>query len=97
MNLNGKKIDLPQLKAEADAAGVVVGDLGTAGDELVTYDEDGHTIDVPAEMAPVLAAHVPPAPETPVASILLLMLADVSDVDETKPILEAMLYLLGGS
>lgn len=44
----------------------------------------------------VLPSDPLPEPETPVASILLLMLADVTDVDETKPILEAMLYLLGG-
>lgn len=39
----------------------------------------------------------PPEPETPVASILMLMLADVTDIDETKPILEAILALLGGT
>jgi hypothetical protein len=64
MQLNGKHVDLPLLKIEATAAGVVVGDLGTAGDELVTYDAGGHTVDVPAAMAPVLAAHVAPAPIT---------------------------------
>jgi hypothetical protein len=62
--LGGKRVDLHLLTAEATAAGVVVGDLGTAGDDLVTYDEDGHTIDPPAGMAAVLAAHVPPAPLT---------------------------------
>lgn len=68
MNLNGKRVDLPQLKVEATAAGVAVGDLGTAGDQLVTWDSDGHTIDVPAGMAAVLAAHVAPAPMTDYAA-----------------------------
>lgn len=37
-----------------------------------------------------------PEPETPPTEILLSLLQDVTDVDETKPILEAMLLLLGG-
>lgn len=37
-----------------------------------------------------------PEPETSPASILRLLLEDVTDVDETKPILDAMLQLLGG-
>ncbi len=37
-----------------------------------------------------------PEPETPPAAILRLLLEDVGDVDETKPILDAMLILLGG-
>lgn len=32
----------------------------------------------------------------PPAAILRLLLEDVADVDETKPILDAMLILLGG-
>lgn len=35
-------------------------------------------------------------PETPPTEILLALLADVTDVDETKPILEAMIMMLGG-
>lgn len=37
-----------------------------------------------------------PEPETPPTEILLALLADVTDVDETKPIIEAMLLILGG-
>lgn len=77
MKLNGKRIDLPTLKQQATAAGVVVGDLGTAGDELVTYDAQGHTIDVPAGMAAVLAAHTPPAPPTPASYG-----SDAADLDQ---------------
>lgn len=58
MKLNGKRVTLPKLQTEARTAGVTVGDLGTAGDELVTWDVDGHTVDVPRAMQPVLAAHV---------------------------------------
>lgn len=72
MNLGGKHVDLPLLKQQAVAAGVVVGDLGTAGVELVTYDAEGHTIDVPAAMGPVLAAHVAPPPITDYAAELVM-------------------------
>jgi hypothetical protein len=58
MKLNGKRVTLPKLQAEAQAASVAVGELGTAGDDLVTWDADGHTVDVPPAMQPVLAAHV---------------------------------------
>lgn len=50
----------------------------------------------------VIAAHDPtpdpvPEPETPPTEILLSLLQDVTDADETKPILEAMLLILGGN
>jgi hypothetical protein len=66
VKLNGKVVDLPLLKTQAVAAGAITAatDLGTAGDELITWDVDGHTIDVPPAMAPVLAAHVAPLPIT---------------------------------
>jgi hypothetical protein len=66
VKLNGKVVDLPLLKTQAVAAGAITAstDLGTAGDELITWDVDGHTIDVPPAMAPVLAAHVAPPPIT---------------------------------
>jgi hypothetical protein len=67
MKLAGTIIDLPTLEQEARAAGVAVPNgLGTTGldaegrpDELVTWDDDGQTVDVPPEMAPVVAAHDP--------------------------------------
>lgn len=65
MKLNGKRVELHQLRAEIIAAGIAIGDLGTAGDELVTYDADGHTMpDLPSGIAAVLAAHVAPLPLT---------------------------------
>lgn len=64
MILQGKRVDLPQLQAELLAAGVAVArGLGTAGDELHTYDGSGDPLDVTGATAQsVLAAHVPPAP-----------------------------------
>lgn len=50
-----------------------------------------------AERGAVVAQPDPePEPETPPTEILLALLADVTDVDETKPIIEAMLLMLGG-
>lgn len=64
MKLHGTRVDLPMLEREAAAAGVAVPHgLGLVGfaaddtDELMTYDDDGHTVDVPPEMAPIVAAH----------------------------------------
>lgn len=55
--------------------------------EFLQWVADGNTPD---------AADPLPEPETPPTEILLALLADVTDVDETKPILEAMLLILGG-
>jgi hypothetical protein len=60
MNLNGKRVDLPQLKAELVAAGINVTALGQAGDILHTYDAAGQAVDLPPAAAAVVAAHVPP-------------------------------------
>lgn len=64
MKLQGKRVDLPLLTQEATTAGVVVGDLGTVSldqnglpDELITWDADGQTVDVPPTMQPVVDAH----------------------------------------
>lgn len=71
-------------------------DLIPGGIVLAVPDEiDGQTV------ADLIAAHDPtpdpePEPETPPTEILLDLLADVTDVDETKPIIEAMLLMLGG-
>jgi hypothetical protein len=60
VNLNGKRVALPQLRAEMAAAGIVLPALGQIADELVTYSPDGDVIDVPPEGQPVLDAHTPP-------------------------------------
>lgn len=67
MKLDGKRVDLPLLEQEAATAGVAVAGLGTVGldaaglpDELVTFDGDGHQVDVPPTMQAVVDAHVPP-------------------------------------
>jgi hypothetical protein len=66
MNLNGKRVDLAQLQAELATAGITVPALGTAGEDLHTYDEDGAAIDMPPESAAVLEAHDPAPPPPPV-------------------------------
>ena len=66
MMLDGKRVDLPQLKDELITAGIDVPALGTAGDDLHTYDEDGAPTDLPPAAAAVLAAHTPPPlPDVP--------------------------------
>lgn len=59
LQLNGKVVDLVQLQTELVAAGFTVNGLGQIGDTLVTYDNHGNPIDLPAGAATVLAAHVP--------------------------------------
>lgn len=68
MKLNGKAVDLVKLGQEAVAAGVAIPrGLSTTATDLMTYDTDGHQVEPPAGMAPVLAAHTPdPPPPTPV-------------------------------
>ena len=72
--------------------------LASDGDDLLLTVPD--EADEKAIMV-VIASHDPTPdpvlePETPPTEILLALLADVTDVDETKPILEAMLMILGG-
>lgn len=62
MHLNGKIVDLVQLRAELNAAGISITALGITGDDLHTYDANGAAQDLPAGAATVVAAHVPPAP-----------------------------------
>ena len=106
--LTNKRPDLFLLSSELQAAGVDVsrglGCYGVGDDPdpdsqiyVHTYSATGEIIDLPPEAQAVLDAHVLPEPETPPTEILLSLLQDVTDVDETKPILEAMLLILGGS
>lgn len=60
MNLNGKRVYLPQLEQELAAAGVTVRGLGIDADDLHTYTAQGAVADVPAAAAAVVTAHVPP-------------------------------------
>ena len=62
--LNGKTVDLIKLRDELTAAGIVVSALGTAGDDLFTYDEKGEAAPLPLRAAAVIAAHVPPGPSS---------------------------------
>ena len=58
--LNGKAVELVALEAELAAAGIATNGLGTADDEIFTYDADGVQIDLPAGAEAVIAAHVLP-------------------------------------
>jgi hypothetical protein len=60
MNLNGKRVYLPQLETELTTAGVPHRGLGTHGDILHTYTPTGAAVDVPPAAQAVLDAHVPP-------------------------------------
>lgn len=67
-----KALDLNRLEDELAAAGVEIRALGSAGriedDDLdvFTYDENGAIVDLPAEAAAVIAAHVAPEPPAPI-------------------------------
>jgi hypothetical protein len=60
MKLNGKVVDLQVLGAELEAADIPILGLGTVGDDVFTYDEDGAPAELPAEAVPVVDAHVAP-------------------------------------
>ncbi len=57
--LNGKVIDLVQLQAEMNTAGVVVTALGSDSQTVYAYNGQGQPADLPAGAAAVLAAHTP--------------------------------------
>lgn len=94
-------IDLTALEAYLKGLGIDIDGLVLAGDQLYGTQLNGgggaDVIELPAGTAELIEDYAPPEPETPVATILLALLEDVTDVDETKPIIAAMLYLLGGS
>lgn len=63
MKLDGKRVDLEQLRDEMHAAGLPIQILGTLGvdedglpDELMMY-EGGMPVELPPEAEPVVAAH----------------------------------------
>jgi hypothetical protein len=58
-----KRIDLGLLKEELAAAGVAVGALGRAGDDLFTYDAAGARAELPQAAEAVVAAHTAPPRE----------------------------------
>lgn len=77
----GRFIDLHQLTAELVAAGVSVTALGTVGDDVFTYDENGEIVDLPSEAQAVLDAHVPIAPPPSRDEFLRSMLEDLDPED----------------
>ncbi len=85
MNLNGKivgiDIDLQQFQDELLAAGIQVPALGTAEDDLHTYNEKGEPVDLPSEAAHVLATHV--LASVPSTADLLTTVADQLEMATT--------------
>jgi len=57
MKLNGKVVNLARLCEELTTAGVVHNALGTAGDEIFTYDSNGTPIELPPEAKAVIDTH----------------------------------------
>lgn len=84
MKLNGKVVRLEQLKQELHTAGIA-GDFCTSGDELLTYNAAGDTVDVPATAAPVVAAHVVPREPAPPNFVALRQaVADAGTISTLK-------------
>lgn len=91
MRLNRKRVDLPQLQAELIAAGVNVPALGTAGDDLHTYDAAGDSADLPPAAAAVIAAHVPvPTKDALAVAARALKAAATTDTILAAPIKQAI-------
>lgn len=90
MKLNGKVVDIAALATELEAAGIPILELGTADDEVFTYDEDGTILDLPPAAAAVIAAHVLPEIVTK-NDLLLLLLADVVPGEEDTEVLTLVL------
>lgn len=62
MHLNGKLINLAQLRDEARTTGALTAnqELGTFGDYVFTYDANGQPTDLdPVKMQPVIDKHAP--------------------------------------
>lgn len=91
MKLNGKVVDLHALRDEMELAGIPLPALGTVGDDLVTYDADGHIIEIPDIIVAqaVLAAHVPPPPPKSDIELLDEALDKAATADEALALVKA--------
>lgn len=96
MKLDGKAVNLPQLAAELAAAGIAVPALGTAGDDLHAYDEDGVAIDLPTEAAAMVAAHVPEPPPNG-WSIIRSLIPYSEGPEDVLVLLDMQAALMGGA
>lgn len=87
MILNGKTVDLEALEIELNAAGIPTRALGTLGDEIFTYDEQGMPVDLPPGAAAVIEAHELPEPPLTKNDLLLMMLDGLEPGDEASEII----------
>jgi len=94
-----KTVDLEQLQAEMNTAGVNVTALGTGDGKLFTYDEDGNPADLPNGAAAVLTAHTPTSPGKDAIVALIQSTVGVAATDLTNnqrlALMLAMLYKAG--
>jgi hypothetical protein len=86
-----KTVTPDKLARELEAAGIQVRGLGTDGDDLHTYDEDGAPVDLPAGAGAIVNAHVADPPPVPLGDQLATALLQATSFDEAKPILAAIL------
>jgi hypothetical protein len=91
MKLNGKVVDLQVLGAELEAADIPILGLGTVGDDVFTYDEDGAPAELPAGSGGRHRAHVRPEIVSTKNDLLLLLLADVVPGEEDTEVLTLVL------
>lgn len=84
MLLNGKIVDLVKLGQELTAAGIPHNALGTAGDEVFTYNEKGEPMELPTEAMPVIDAHVLPLPEPDPDEELAAAIGAATTLDQLK-------------
>lgn len=95
--LNGKQVDLLALRAELVAAGINVSALGTAGDELFTYDEDGSPVDLPKGAAAVVAAHQPPEPPPNVWTVIRSYIPYTEGPEDVLLLTDMIAAAMGGA
>ncbi|HBV95782.1 MAG: hypothetical protein JL50_10850 [Peptococcaceae bacterium BICA1-7] len=84
MKLNRKTVDLVKLGEELTAAGVPHNALGTAGDEIFTYNEQGEPLELPAEAGVVIDSHVLPQPEPDPDEELAVAITAATTLDQLK-------------
>lgn len=90
MKMN-KTVTLDKLARELKSAGIQVRGLGTAGDNLHTYDANGVPTELPAGASAVVNAHVADPPPVPLGDQLAAALLRAGTFEEAKPLLAAIL------
>lgn len=88
------RLALTALTSDLEMAGHLVVGHGLSLDDT-TLKTSGEELSLAAQT--FIEAWTLPEAEAPPIDILLLLLEDVTDVDETKPIIAAMLMLMGAA